>query len=582
MSAHSERPQSGQGENSSGGGVPGGDENFESGLDYGAFAEDEPDYPQDHLYPEDLPGPESDLASAPAGAPAGGHPEQPPAETLAEHRESAAQADAEALAAKTGENETAVLGESATLSDPAGLSDPEAPSAPDSADQDAADQDRTAAMPRMTAEDTSATQAIATPSPRPAVADDTNATRPINATLSDGERTTTLPAAGADSAEADSPRADTTSADTTNVDSAGTETTTVMPTASRDSRDSDATAAIPAAAAASTAPTAGAATTGTATPEAAAEQPRPASPAEPGEPARGTEPRVGRHGRADVEGRETDKTAYTLASGEAITAADLAAEVSRSTRGVSRFFQVLIAIFLPVIVIAAAIRLVASPAFLWLAYNRPGFPADTGDFGTGDRLLYGSYGVDYLFNAANSRYLSELAPGGEALFTADEVTHMTDVTWVIFWTMIAAAALLVLAVIFALLLRSWRPGGVARGIFAGAWVTLGLIVTVAVLAFLNFGAFFTEFHRLLFDDGTWTFSADSTLIRLYPEQFWIDAGIAVAAVVLIISVLALIMTWPTKRRRARRAARFEEVKARRREKLIAELNKDAGYSPATH
>ncbi|HIW99997.1 MAG TPA: TIGR01906 family membrane protein, partial [Candidatus Nesterenkonia stercoripullorum] len=358
---------------------------------------------------------------------------------------------------------------------------------------------------------------------------DTNATRPINATLSDGERTTTLPATGADSAEADSPRA-------------------------------DATAAIPA----------------------AAEQPKPASPADPREPARGTEPRVGRHGRADVEGRETDRTAYNLDSGEAITDADLDAEVSRSKRGVSRFFQVLIAIFLPVIVIAAAIRLVASPAFLWLAYNRPGFPADTGDFGTGDRLLYGSYGVDYLFNAANSRYLSELAPGGEALFTADEVTHMTDVKWVIFWTMIAAAALLVLAVIFALLLRSWRPGGVARGIFAGAWVTLGLIVTVAVLAFLNFGAFFTEFHRLLFDDGTWTFSADSTLIRLYPEQFWIDAGIAVAAVVLIISVLALIMTWPTKRRRARRAARFEEVKARRREKLIAELNKDAGYSPATH
>lgn len=573
MSAHSERPQSGQGENSSGGGVPGGDENFESGLDYGAFAEDEPDYPQDHLYPEDLPGPAPE--SGPAGTLAEEHPEQPPAETLAEHRESAAQADADALAAKTGENETAVLGDSATLSDPA------APSAPGSADQD-----RTAAMPRMTAEDTSETQAIATPSPRPAVSDDvdsasetesestsageksaagddstegttgdttggTNATRPINATLSDGERTTTLPATGADSAEADSPRA-------------------------------DATAAIPAAAAATTAPAAGAATSGTAATEAAAEQPRSASPAETGEPARSTEPRVGRHGRADVEGRETDRTAYNLDSGEAITDADLDAEVSRSKRGVSRFFQVLIAIFLPVIVIAAAIRLVASPAFLWLAYNRPGFPADTGDFGTGDRLLYGSYGMDYLFNAANSRYLSELAPGGEALFTADEVTHMTDVKWVIFWTMIAAAALLVLAVIFALMLRSWRPGGVARGIFAGAWVTLGLIVTVAVLAFLNFGAFFTEFHRLLFDDGTWTFSADSTLIRLYPEQFWIDAGIAVAAVVLIISVLALIMTWPTKRRRARRAARLEEVKARRREKLIAELNKDAGYSPATH
>ena len=260
-------------------------------------------------------------------------------------------------------------------------------------------------------------------------------------------------------------------------------------------------------------------------------------------------------------------------SGEEITDQDLAEEVERDKRGVSRFMQVMIAIFLPVLVLVAAIRLVASPVFLWLSYNRPGFPSDTFGFDDADRLVYGSYGLDYLFNAANSRYLAELAPGGEELFTADEVSHMTDVKFVMMWAVLAAAVLLVITLIFGLFLRSWRPGGFVRGLFAGVWVTLGVIIAAVVLAVLNWQVFFEEFHRLFFADGTWTFSEDSTLIRLYPEQFWLDAGIGAAALVLLISLVLLIATWPTRRRRARRAARMEEVKERRREKLIAELTK---------
>lgn len=262
-------------------------------------------------------------------------------------------------------------------------------------------------------------------------------------------------------------------------------------------------------------------------------------------------------------------------SGEEITDQDLAEEVERDKRGVSRFMQVMIAIFLPVLVLVAAIRLVASPVFLWLSYNRPGFPSDTFGFDDADRLVYGSYGLDYLFNAANSRYLAELAPGGEELFTADEVSHMTDVKFVMMWALLAAAVLLVITLIFGLFLRSWRPGGFARGLFAGVWVTLGVIIAAVVLAVLNWQRFFEEFHRLFFADGTWTFSEDSTLIRLYPEQFWLDAGIGAAALVLLISLVLLIATWPTRRRRARRAARMDEVKERRREKLIAELTKGA-------
>jgi integral membrane protein (TIGR01906 family) len=257
---------------------------------------------------------------------------------------------------------------------------------------------------------------------------------------------------------------------------------------------------------------------------------------------------------------------------------ELQEEVEKDKRGVSRFFTVLIAIFTPLMFAVLAIRLVASPIFLMFTYWRPGFPADPGGWDLRERLLYGSYGTDFLLNAADSRYLAQLAPNGEPLFTDDEVAHMADVKILLWYAMIIGVGLLLLTLLMALLLRSWRPGGLARGVFAGAWATIGLMIAVAVLAIVDWQLFFTEFHNLFFPQGNWSFPSDSTLIRLYPEQFWIDAGIWLAALLLIFSILALLITWPTKRRRARRADRLAEVRERKRAKLEDELNKAAADS----
>ncbi|MFD1347075.1 TIGR01906 family membrane protein, partial [Nesterenkonia halotolerans] len=282
-------------------------------------------------------------------------------------------------------------------------------------------------------------------------------------------------------------------------------------------------------------------------------------------------------GSVDHSRRHASSPSHAVYGGdESITNEDLDEEVSRSKRGISRFFQVLIAIFTPILLLVAAVRLVASPLFLWVAYKRPWIPDGTYNLNADDRLTYGSYGTDFLTNLADSRYLGDLAPGGEALFTAEEVSHMVDVKFVLFWVMIIGLALLVITLILAMLLRAWRPGGVARGLFAGAWVTLGIIIAVAVLAIIDWQFFFAEFHRIFFADGTWTFPAESMLIQLYPEQFWIDAGIAVVALAVLFSLILLIATWPTKRRRARRAARLAEVHERRKAKLVDELNQSNG------
>lgn len=215
-----------------------------------------------------------------------------------------------------------------------------------------------------------------------------------------------------------------------------------------------------------------------------------------------------------------------------------------------RVMQVLLAIIYPLILLILAVRAVTSPLFLWVEYNRPGFPGDGYGFSTDDRMTYGSYAVDYLSNWAGPRYLGDLVHrGGEKLFKDGEVSHMADVKAVILSTFGAGALLLLLALIAILYLRRRSNGGIRRGLFAGSIITLALILGLGTLAALGWQQFFTEFHRVFFADGSWTFSLDDTLIRLFPSQFWIDAGIVIAGLVLLASVVTLVLTWPTRRRR---------------------------------
>ncbi|MBP1234716.1 integral membrane protein (TIGR01906 family) [Arthrobacter sp. PvP102] len=226
-------------------------------------------------------------------------------------------------------------------------------------------------------------------------------------------------------------------------------------------------------------------------------------------------------------------------------------ELAANTKPVlPRVMQVLLAVFYPLILLVLAVRAVTSPLFLWVEYNRPGFPGDGYGFSTDDRMTYGSYAVDYLSNWSGPRYLGELVNrSGDALFQDGEVSHMADVKLVILSAFAGGALLILLSIVAIVYLRRRSTGGVRRGLFAGSIVTLVVILGLGTLAALGWQQFFTEFHRIFFANGTWTFALEDTLIRLFPGQFWVDAGIVIGALVLIASVVTLILTWPTRKRR---------------------------------
>lgn len=215
----------------------------------------------------------------------------------------------------------------------------------------------------------------------------------------------------------------------------------------------------------------------------------------------------------------------------------------------------LIALAVPLLTLLTAVRLIATHGFLWAEYHRPGFPADSYGFDTQERLRLGSYGLDYILNFAPHTYLSEIETGGATAFLTSEVEHMTDVKRVMLIALTAGALLFIAALFASRSLRTRAPGAIRKSLFAGSWLTLGVLVALLVIGLLGWEPLFTAFHQLFFPQGNWQFRMSDTLIRLYPPQFWVDAALAIATLTLIFSLVLMMITWPTQARKQRALAR---------------------------
>ncbi|RBP63647.1 integral membrane protein (TIGR01906 family) [Brevibacterium sanguinis] len=222
-----------------------------------------------------------------------------------------------------------------------------------------------------------------------------------------------------------------------------------------------------------------------------------------------------------------------------------------------------IALATPFILLALAVRFVASGLFLKFEYFRPGFPADEFGFSASDREHYGTYVIDYLHNLDSRRYLADvILPNGEPVFISDELSHMADVKGLISLLYLIAFIGVIGVIIFALILSRRNGPGIHLGVRLGSILTIVALAATAVLAFLGWDTFFRGFHRIFFADGTWEFYLDDSLIRLFPPQFWVDAGIAVGGIVVLLAIVLFCFSFAGhKQRRALRRAAKDSAKA---------------------
>jgi integral membrane protein (TIGR01906 family) len=210
---------------------------------------------------------------------------------------------------------------------------------------------------------------------------------------------------------------------------------------------------------------------------------------------------------------------------------------------------------LPVLLLAANLRLVTGHWFVRWEYQRAGFPSDPFGLSTAERIRLAEVCQDYLATNADLSLLAELQlPGGEPAFNERELRHMADVQGVYFGLTIAGviAALIWVGGTTIFVVSGRAREVIPATLLKGSLFTLGLLAAIASFMAISWGQFFTAFHRVFFEGNTWIFPRSDTLIRLFPNRFWVDIGATIVGL-LVIDALALgVASYAWRRKRAGR------------------------------
>ena len=105
-----------------------------------------------------------------------------------------------------------------------------------------------------------------------------------------------------------------------------------------------------------------------------------------------------------------------------------------------------------------------------------------------------------------------------------------------------------------LLWRTSLRSAVPAGLLAGSLATLAIAVLAVPVILLGFDGFFVRFHEIFFSGDSWQFSSADTLIRIYPEQFWIDVSRITAGLAVLQAIVLAGLAWWWLRSARRRAA----------------------------
>jgi integral membrane protein (TIGR01906 family) len=230
------------------------------------------------------------------------------------------------------------------------------------------------------------------------------------------------------------------------------------------------------------------------------------------------------------------------------------------SRSIHIALEWILALTVPIILIIMNVRLIMLPVVITLEYSRPGFPSDPYGFSTQDRLEFGMMGIQYLIDNLPIAYLQDLQLPGSlcyppqespcSAFNPRELMHMVDVQIVINAVFRSVPVLITIWVI-GLALKRWfvRSVSLRSSLKYGSLLTVAAIIAIILIAMVAWDHFFAQFHQLFFADGTWQFYYSDTLIRLYPQQFWFDAALAIGILTLSEALMILGLDWYRVRRK---------------------------------
>lgn len=131
-------------------------------------------------------------------------------------------------------------------------------------------------------------------------------------------------------------------------------------------------------------------------------------------------------------------------------------------------------------------------------------------------------------------------------FNEREKQHLLDVRKITGILTIALYSLIVLFVLllaisaFALKINNYLMNFVGKVLVFGGFLTVALAAALFFMVSSDFPNAFESFHGLFFGKGTYTFDpADEIIVKLYPEQLFMDLGLRISKGVFFASAAAI-------------------------------------------
>ena len=208
------------------------------------------------------------------------------------------------------------------------------------------------------------------------------------------------------------------------------------------------------------------------------------------------------------------------------------------------FLKIIVMILCPIILIIGSVRILTTDAFLAFEYGKDSFPANQYGLTPQQRFILASTNIHYVRAHLPDDELSKQTLNGRLVFNEREVSHMADVQKVFQYAVRIWQFAFILFVLVGFVL--WRNGDgkvFTAGVQMGGLITSAMIVAIGLLAIFAWQRWFELFHRFLFVPGSWIFSYEDTLIRLFPAQFWFDATLMLSALSLAGGLLLAFLGW---------------------------------------
>ena len=151
--------------------------------------------------------------------------------------------------------------------------------------------------------------------------------------------------------------------------------------------------------------------------------------------------------------------------------------------------------------------------------------------------------ADYMAGRIDDMQVTVTNYGAEVQLWSDQaLKHMKDVRDLVStWTTISWALAVYMAcyIVYNVLSKRGRSR-IVRAVI-GTYETVGVVLAILAMSIIafGFGDVFTIFHKIFFTNNDWLFPSNDLIVRLLPQQFFLNMAITGGVIIAVVSILLL-------------------------------------------